>query len=178
MSALLVRLREGGISYWRQAIVSGLFTGLAPIASGTVASAVACLFYFIPGFPVFWVALAAAAVAFAVGVALSGRVEDVLGPDPSFVTIDEFAGQWLTLASPAALFGAIQPTGIWWVVLCFLVFRTFDIAKIWPASALERAHGGWGIMSDDIAAAVYANVASHLIWIGLSWLQPVLGFLK
>jgi phosphatidylglycerophosphatase A len=171
-------LRERGIPYWKQIIASGLYTGLAPIASGTVASAVACLFFFIPGFDNLWVLLAASLTAFFVGIKLGDDIEHVLGPDPSFVTLDEFAGQWLALASPAALFGSIAPSGVYWVILSFFVFRAFDIAKIWPASALERRPGGIGVMGDDMVAGLYANIVSHLIWFGLAWLGPITGFLQ
>ena len=41
-------------------------------------------------------------------------------------------------------------------LLGFLMFRVFDIVKPPPARQLERAHGGWGIMLDDLAAGVYA----------------------
>ena len=170
-------LRKQGIPYWKQIVASGLYTGLAPIASGTVASAIACLFYFIPGFSNPWVLLGASLVSFVVGVRLSRDIEHVMGPDPSFVTIDEFAGQWLALASPVWMFGSIAPGGWTWVILCFLVFRVFDIAKVWPASVLERRPGGIGVMGDDMVAGLYANIASHLIWFGLSWLGPVIGFI-
>jgi phosphatidylglycerophosphatase A len=171
-------LRERGIPYWKQIVVSGLYTGLAPIASGTVASAVACAFYFIPGFNNPWVLLGASLAAFLVGIKLGDDVEHVLGPDPSFITLDEFAGQWLALASPAALFGSLAPTGLTWVLISFFSFRAFDIAKIWPASALDRRPGGVGVMGDDMVAAIYANVLSHLIWFGLAWLAPITGFLQ
>lgn len=172
------RLRDRGLPIWKQIIVSGLYTGLAPIASGTVASAVACLFFFIPGFDNLWVLLGASLVAFVVGVKLADDCEHVLGPDPSFVTLDEFAGQWLALASPAALFGAVAPDDITWVAISFFTFRAFDIAKIWPASALDRRPGGLGVMGDDMVAGLYANIIGHLIWFGLAWLGPLTGFLQ
>ena len=37
-----------------------------------------------------------------------------------------------------------------------LLFRAFDIWKPWPVSALDRMHGGMGIMLDDVAAGLYA----------------------
>lgn len=169
------RLREKGVGYWEQALVSGLFTGLSPIASGTVASAVAALFYFIPGFSNFYVLIVASIAAFLVGIPLARRVEVASGnDDPSFVTLDEFAGMWLTLASPI-----VSTHGsIYWVVLCFFVFRVFDISKLWPASYFEKKPGGLGVMGDDMVAGIYANLASHLIWLGLQFLSPVLSFLQ
>ncbi|MBL7988997.1 MAG: phosphatidylglycerophosphatase A [Chlorobi bacterium] len=173
MTNLSALLREHNIPFWKQLIASGLFTGLSPVASGTVASAVAVLFYFIPGFANPWVLLASGAVAFFVGLWLAGPCEEAIGDDPSFVTIDEFAGQWITLASPLVMG---QPQ--WqWAVICFFTFRAFDIAKLWPASYFDRRRGPLGIMADDVVAGIYANIASHIIWYGLSFAGLVTKFL-
>jgi phosphatidylglycerophosphatase A len=40
----------------------------------------------------------------------------------------------------------------------FLCFRVLDIYKPFPLRRLERQPGGWGIMLDDLAAGVCANV--------------------
>ena len=45
----------------------------------------------------------------------------------------------------------------------FLLFRLFDITKPWPAHRLESLPGGWGIMADDLAAAVYVGGALMLV---------------
>ncbi|KXK53297.1 MAG: phosphatidylglycerophosphatase A [Chlorobi bacterium OLB7] len=100
MASSSALLRKHNIPFWKQLVASGLFTGLSPVASGTVASAVAVGFYFVPGLANPWAMLAMAGVAFGVGLWLAGPCEEALGDDPSFVTIDEFAGQWITLASP------------------------------------------------------------------------------
>jgi phosphatidylglycerophosphatase A len=166
-------LREQGVAYWKQFIVSGCYTGLAPIASGTLASALAALFYFIPGCSSPIVLVVASLAAFAIGIPLAGQVEKASGDsDPSFVTIDEFAGQWLTLATPFVM------PNLLWVVLCFFTFRAFDISKLWPASYFERRPGGLGVMGDDMVAGVYANLAAHLIWFGLQYVAIVREFLK
>jgi phosphatidylglycerophosphatase A len=39
----------------------------------------------------------------------------------------------------------------------------FDVLKPEPARYLERVAGGWGIMLDDVAAGVYANLACRLL---------------
>jgi phosphatidylglycerophosphatase A len=48
----------------------------------------------------------------------------------------------------------------------FLLFRIFDIAKVFPASRLERLPHGAGIVLDDIMAGIYtlAIVRLLLIW--------------
>ena len=69
--------------------------------------------------------------------------------DPGWIVIDEVVGQWLTLlAAPASLLGYAAG---------FLLFRLFDIWKPWPVSLADRKlEGGFGVMADDVLAAVYA----------------------
>ncbi len=171
---MLAHLREHGVPTWQQILASGLFTGLSPFASGTVASAVAALIYFLPwgwgSDP--WVLVGLSLAAFLGGIPLAHRVEEAIGDDPSFVTLDEFAGQWLTLASPFVI------PNPYWVVLCFFVFRAFDIAKVWPASYFDRQRGGLGIMADDMVAGIYANIACHLIWYALVMIGPLQDYMS
>ena len=68
--------------------------------------------------------------------------------DPSFVVLDEVAGQWIALA-------AATPRWQEWL-LAFLLFRGFDIWKPPPALQFDRMHSGFGIMMDDVAAGLYA----------------------
>lgn len=69
--------------------------------------------------------------------------------DPGWIVIDEVVGQWLTLlAAPASLLGYAAG---------FLLFRLFDIWKPWPVSLADRKlESGFGVMADDVLAAVYA----------------------
>jgi phosphatidylglycerophosphatase A len=53
----------------------------------------------------------------------------------------------------------LNPIG--WISLAagFALFRIFDIIKPFPASYLDRRlHGGVGVVLDDIAAGIYANL--------------------
>jgi len=81
--------------------------------------------------------------------------------DPSWVVIDEVAGQWLTLLfTPPSLIGYAAG---------FALFRLFDIWKPWPVSWADREiKGGLGIMLDDILAGLMAlAVLSILQRLGL-----------
>ena len=71
--------------------------------------------------------------------------------DPQAIVIDEVAGLWLALAmAPQTLTG---------YVAAFILFRFFDITKIWPASwADQKLHGAHGIMLDDIIAGCWAVI--------------------
>jgi phosphatidylglycerophosphatase A len=78
--------------------------------------------------------------------------------DPGPVVIDEVAGQWLTYLV-ALPFLALDS---WHSLLIaaaagLLLFRLFDIVKVWPVNRFERLPGGLGIMADDLAAGIYAG---------------------
>jgi phosphatidylglycerophosphatase A len=52
------------------------------------------------------------------------------------------------------------------ILLGFLLFRLFDITKPFGVKALEKLPGGFGIVLDDVMAAIYANLVLH----GIAWL--------
>ena len=44
-----------------------------------------------------------------------------------------------------------------------MLFRVFDIVKPPPVRQLDRnIHGGWGIVLDDIAAGILANIVLRI----------------
>jgi phosphatidylglycerophosphatase A len=67
-------------------------------------------------------------------------------------------------------FHQVHPGHYWWALLgAFLLFRLFDIWKPWPIAWFDRrVGGGFGIMLDDVLAAVYAALVLEL---GLVLLQ-------
>lgn len=93
-------------------------------------------------------------VLLAVGVPICAWAARRLGKgDPSLVVWDELA------SVPIVFFLVPWHNGqMWWVLLVgFVAHRFFDILKPWPIRRLERLPGGWGIMADDVLAAVYAQ---------------------
>jgi phosphatidylglycerophosphatase A len=97
----------------------------------------------------------------ALGVAAAGEAaRDRRTADPPEVVIDEGIGMLLALA--------LGPSGVTAALLTFGAFRVFDIVKPYPVRHLERLPGGWGIVADDVAAALYAAAAVRLIWAALS----------
>ena len=94
--------------------------------------------------------MVAAAIALAAGWWASARVAQASGIfDTGFVIIDEIAAQLLVLAG--------APLDWRFYLAAFLLFRLFDIWKPFPVNWLDRnVKGGFGIMLDDVAAAIYA----------------------
>ena len=58
-----------------------------------------------------------------------------------------------------------------WYLAGFLLFRLFDIAKPLGIRALQKVGGGFGVVVDDLLAAVYAALSLH----ALHWL---IGYLR
>lgn len=146
-----------GVGDWVAIVLGSVaFTGFAPVAPATVASAlVAVILAF--AYPLAsWTAYAAVCVGLLLaGAWASTRLERMFGHDPSAATIDEALGMAITLAG-----APITPAT---VVLGFVLFRFFDIVKVFPGRALERVPGGWGVMLDDLSAGVYAAITLQLV---------------
>lgn len=157
--------------------------GLSPKAPGTAGSLaalpVAALIHWTLGI----YALAVATVLiFFLGWWISGKylLLSAKSGDPKEVVIDEVAGQWLTLClMPLMYIGPPEGWMPWLYAASFAAFRLFDIWKPWPISWADRKlDNAFGIMFDDILAAIYAVIllgaAGHLIT-GLGLITPPMG---
>ncbi len=135
----------------------GFGSGLLRPASGTFGTVAAVPIYWLIqdlSLPIYGLWLL---VTFALGVYWCDRSSKALGVhDHGGIVWDEMVGYWLTLF--------LAPAGWQWMLLGFVLFRFFDIIKPWPISWLDRrVHGGFGIMIDDVLAAVYAWVVLQLV---------------
>lgn len=95
---------------------------------------------------------------FAVGIC--GEAEFRLGRrDPGSVVLDEFVALPLCfLAWP--LVRDVAPD--WAIFIAgFALFRLFDIAKPLGIARLQSLPGGWGVVADDLAAALAACATLH-----------------
>ncbi len=142
------------IKLWEKILGSGFYTGYIPFASGTFASAVALAVYFIPGFEKNYIIIPITLLFFLIGIPIGTKFEKVYGKDPGECTIDEIAGMWMSLL--------FIPKNILYAVICFFIWRFFDIIKPYPARNLEKVNGGLGIMIDDFVAALYSLITIHL----------------
>lgn len=139
----------------------GFGSGLSPKAPGTAGTAAGMLLAFpLAGIPV-WAALGVVGLAFLAGIPICRKASQALGVhDHGGIVFDEFVGIWLVLA--------VVPFQWSWWLAAFVTFRFFDVIKPWPIGWLDRkVHGGFGIMLDDLIAALYA--AAVLFLIGMLW---------
>ena len=141
-------------------VATGLGSGLAPVAPGTVGSLVALvIYYFLPiagdSIPLYVLV----GGGFLFGVAATGTLASAPDPDPRRVVWDEFVGMWATCL--------LLPKTIPWLFAAFCCFRALDIWKPWPIRQLERLPGGLGIMADDLAAGLVAAAVLNAVRLAL-----------
>jgi phosphatidylglycerophosphatase A len=141
-------------------LATGAYAGFVPIAPGTAGSVVGLLLaWLVLGWANahVWIAIAVFTAAFALGCLIAGRAEAIFGRhDSSHIVLDEIMGMLATMF--------LNPLDRVHLVVGFALFRLFDIVKLFPASVIDsRMPGGLGVMLDDLAAAVYANIALRLV---------------
>lgn len=159
---------------WPRSLPTKLVVSLATLgaigrklpAPGTWGS-LAGLLYFTVFFQRFNFAenLVASACGFYLAVAFCGEAEIRLRKkDPGEVILDEFVAIPLCFLGWRELAG---PLPAWAVLLAgFALFRLFDIAKPLGIRGLQKFPGGWGVVLDDIAAALATCATLHLgVWL-------------
>ena len=137
-------------------MATGGYIGRVPVAPGTFGSMI--------GLPLAFVLSTAgwiwsAAIIFAVilvAVWSAGEAARHLGDkDPGCIVIDEIAGMAVALLGMP-----FTPVNC---LAGFILFRFFDILKPPPVRQLDRnLGGGWGIVLDDIAAGILANIVLRI----------------
>jgi phosphatidylglycerophosphatase A len=136
------------------------YIGFIPGAPGTYGSlATAISFYLIHRFSggiLPMLHLSAVGLISLAGILASDAIGRKTGvEDPSYIVIDEVAGQLLTF-----LFLPVRLPNI---LLGFVAFRVFDMWKPFPIRKLESLQHGTGVMADDLLAGVYANLVLQLL---------------
>ena len=112
---------------------------------GTLGSMAACVIWIAFGGLPIW-AIASVAI---LGTIAADRYEKAVErEDPPEVVIDEVAGCW------TACWG-FDPT---YAIVGLFLFRIIDITKPFPVRQMEKLPGGIGIMADDIAGGIMANL--------------------
>ncbi len=76
--------------------------------------------------------------------------------DSSYIVIDELVGMWLAMA--------ISGLSLAGVILSFIFFRIYDIAKPSLIGKIDKeVKGGLGVVADDALAGVLAGLSALLV---------------
>jgi phosphatidylglycerophosphatase A len=148
-----MKLRDNAVMF----LATGFYIGNLPFAPGTFGSLI--------GLPLCF-ALAGISLAPAMlgtlffilfAVCIADAAEKILKQsDPGCIVIDEIAGMMVTLIG--------LPFNPITVVIGFIIFRILDILKPFPIRNLDkRIPGGLGVVADDVAAGIIANLLLRII---------------
>ncbi len=137
----------------------GFGSGLAPKAPGTFGTLVGLpLFWLISGLS-FYAQIGIIVLLFFAGIYCCDKTGKALGiSDHGGIVWDEIVAIMLVLT-----FTPIQWQ--WWFI-AFLLFRLFDIWKPYPICYFDaKLKNGFGVMFDDLLAAIYAIlVMKFILW--------------
>ena len=148
-----MKLREDAVMF----LATGFYIGNIPFAPGSFGSLV--------GLPLCF-ALAELSLAPAIlltllfivlAIFIADAAEKILAQnDPGCIVIDEIAGMMVTFIG--------LPFSPITAVIGFIIFRCLDILKPFPIRKLDkRIPGGLGVVADDVAAGVIANLLLRMI---------------
>ena len=130
-------------------ITSFFYLGYSPFIPGTIGSLGGLAVYFLVRTNEILYAFLILFL-FLLGMVFAGEAEHIYKrKDAQMIVIDEACGMMLSMF--------LVPYNFWIMILGFVLFRIFDILKPPPARAIEKFSGSFGIMFDDIIAAIYTN---------------------
>jgi phosphatidylglycerophosphatase A len=140
-------------------LVTGAGVGYIPRLPGTVGTVVAIPF----SVALNWIAASNSSLGISILVAsiisaiwLSTKAANILKQkDPQVIVIDEIVG------FAAANF--LAPPRLSVLLWSFVLFRVFDIAKVFPINRLEKLPAGGGIVLDDVMAGLYTLISLRLL---------------
>ena len=163
-----------------RALAFGFGSGLAPFAPGTAGTLWAWATFLLGQLlfstvELFWVIGAGVLL----GCWICGKVSEELGKqDFGGIVWDEIVAFWLVLIF-------IMPANLWAQILAFALFRFFDAVKPGPIGIIDRHFKrlevganslpsnprqiwwrGFGIIADDLAAALFTLLTMALVQIG------------
>jgi phosphatidylglycerophosphatase A len=136
-------------------ISTGIYTGYGKPFPGTWGTIPAWLIgYFLIGGDQLGLIIVTI-LTFFISVWSAGETEEYFGHDSKKIVIDEWAGMFITFL--------FIPYSLTNYLIAFVLFRAFDVIKIYPVKQLEKLPGGWGVTMDDVAAGIYANIVTQII---------------
>lgn len=88
------------------------------------------------------------------GTWATAKLQPFWGEDPQRVVVDEMVGVWTPL---------LLATNWQEALLALILFRFFDIVKPLGIRQLDRRHGAFWVMADDLLAGIYSALVLYLI---------------
>ena len=143
---------------------TGLGVGYSPFIPGTIGSLWGVILYLLIWrvSPHFLSQAVVLIIILGVGIWISGKCEKYLKvKDHSCIVIDEVGGFLMSML--------FFPFSLRFLIIGFILFRLFDIIKPFKIGRIGKLSQGWGIMLDDVAAGVLANLLLRVIISMAGW---------
>ena len=135
---------------------------------GTIASFVTCIFYFlciIFGVHIKFLLIAFLVILVSSIIFINKYSSNFTEIDAKEIVIDEFLGQSLPiflLYHPLQKGDPVEGALVY-LVMCFILFRFFDILKPFPINLVDKKmKNGFGVVLDDLLAGVYVIITMAL----------------
>lgn len=158
-------------------LAQGFGIGRVPWAPGTFGSVIGMLWLAVLlSWQSIWIFIGGMAGGVVASIWICGRAEEILKQrDPGSIVLDEICAipicfipwvvsEWLRKGAwppLEAFFGART----WYIAaILFVLFRIFDILKPPPVRQSQRLPGGWGVVTDDVLAALYVCALSLIVF--------------
>ena len=152
----------------KKLILSCFGIGFLPVAPGTFASLLPLGIFLsircyceqdISGLVFLFIAMIISSV---LCLLYAGQAEKAEGvKDPSWIVIDEFAGQAMALFPAALLSGPRKVVAA--SLASFVLFRLLDILKPPPIHEMQQIDGSLGVLIDDLVAGIMAGTVLCII---------------
>lgn len=137
------------------ALLTGCGLGYLPLAPATFGCLISVIIWYF--FVVYrFIYFAIFVNLFLWGLIISNEYAKKWGDDPRKIVIDEYTALLLPFY--------IVQKHILHLAIAFILFRIFDVLKPPPLRQLERLPNAWGIMLDDVGAAIYAIIFYLIIF--------------
>ena len=147
-------------------IATGLGTGYAPLAPGTVGSILGILLFYLFNYTLnsfnieLWLGLClnlfAIISVLVFGVFSIKNVHAIWEHDASKIVIDEIVGVWIAVFA--------MPFQWQYYLYALLLFRFFDITKPLYIRRLDNMGGDWSVMLDDVLAGIYSLIVLQVFF--------------
>jgi len=157
---------------------SGFYAGYVPVIPGTTGAALGVLVYMtillrmdLKPILLFFVYLGF----YLVGAFISTLALDVYTEaDYNVIVIDKMLGAMIAVSGFSS---AVWQHALPRVFVAFMVYRLWEIAKLFPLRPLEKLPKGLGVMADDVAGGIIALLIGiympDRIWDTFGWTLPV-----
>ena len=149
-------------------LATGFGLGYGPVAPGTFGTILGSLLFYIFRFKSQVWLIEFSVLLAVVSIYIAHQAEKIYKQkDCQKIVIDEVVGVLFCYC--------FVPYSMFNLIVGFILFRIFDVVKIFPANtAQNKLKGGYGVVCDDLVAGIQAGVLLYFLPTIINWVTLVL----